>query len=118
MAFWDTAITGKLEWTIHRRCEDCEREEYAHGDGPLPEPMRTTYVDQCGLTRVSVEGAGSRPLRVRLMKVFRDDGAGLAEASSEVERLAGGGVIGTQSEMDLLAEKLRAAGAAVRLESV
>ncbi len=45
------------------------------------------------------------------MKVFRDDGAGLTEAKEAFEQLTGEGLTGTHAEMQLLAERLGAAGA-------
>lgn len=45
-----------------------------------------------------------------------DGGAGLAEASDAVRRLTEGGVTGTRPEMELLAGRLRDAGATVDLE--
>jgi hypothetical protein len=108
----ELVFSGRIEWSVHDRCDNCGFEVYECGDGVMPEPQRSMLIEQSGLSRVRAD-AGSRPLRVRLMKVFRDGGAGLAEASDAVERLTHDGVTGTRAEMELLAERLRAAGATV-----
>ena len=102
---------GDIEWSVHRECDGCGVGAYECGRGDTPEPLRAALVDQCGLAHLRVDDTGSRPLRVRLMKGFRDAGASLVEAREACERLAGEGMTGTHAEMQLLAERLGAAGA-------
>ena len=104
-------LHGGIEWSIHRRCDDCGVETDECGRGDTPEPLRAALIDQCGLARLRVDAAESRPLRVRLMKVLRDDGAGLTAAKKAFEQLTGEGLTGTHAEMQLMAERLGAAGA-------
>ncbi|MDG6105644.1 hypothetical protein Daura_13145 [Dactylosporangium aurantiacum] len=110
-----SVIHGGIEWSIHRACGGCGREAYECGRGDLPEGARAALVEQCGLTRVRAGGGVPGAARLKVMRVFRDGGAGLAEAAGAVERLAGEGLTGTRAEMELLAGRLRAAGAPVSL---
>ncbi len=106
-----SVVYGAIEWSIYRRCDDCASESYACGHGETPEPLRAALIDQCGPARLRIDRVESSPVRVRLMRVLRDGGAGLAEAKETLDRLTGEGVTGTRAEMELLAGRLSAAGA-------
>jgi hypothetical protein len=58
---------------------------------------------------------GATP-RLPILRVLRQDGNSLEEATVSYARLTGDGVTGTTAEMQLLASRLRATGTTTQLD--
>jgi hypothetical protein len=82
----------------------------------MPDDLRQVIVARDGLARLRGDPEVNNPLRVRLLKVFRQYGVSISEASDAYARLTDAGVTGTSAEMCLLARRLAAAGAVTELD--
>ncbi|WP_377475778.1 hypothetical protein [Plantactinospora endophytica] len=107
---------GRLAWTVSTRCSGCDAVTELCGWDEMPAVVRTALIARAGSVRLRVEPVAARPLRVRLLGVFRGQGATIGEASSAITALSTTGILGTPAEMELLAQRLTAAGASVSLE--
>jgi hypothetical protein len=85
------------------------------GRDEMPGHWRSILVAQDGLARVRADRRSSRPVKVRLLSVFRKQGATITEAIAAFESLTDAGIVGTPAEMRLLAGRLTSAGAIVSL---
>lgn len=81
----------------------------------MPGHWRNIVVAQDGLVRVRADRQSSQSLKVRLLSVFRKQGATIVEAIAAFKSLTDVGIVGTPAEMRLLAERLTSAGAIVSL---
>ncbi|NYF57750.1 hypothetical protein [Micromonospora purpureochromogenes] len=109
----ETVNGDRLAWAVSTRCSGCGSATELDGWGEMPAIVRTALAARVGLVRLRADPDASRPLRVRLLGVFRKHGATIGEAASAFAALTGSGILGTPAEMRLLAERLSAAGATV-----
>ena len=79
-------------------------------------PCPLVLVARVGLVQLQAEPDSSRVLRLRLLALFRRNGATIGEATEQTARLTGAGLIGTPAEMQLLANRLTTEGATVSLK--
>jgi hypothetical protein len=112
------AIEGDLVvWTTSLRCSGCGRTtETVEPGGMADKIVRQALVARVGLVQLQAEPDSSRVLRLRLLALFRRNGATVGEATEAYARLAGAGLIGTPAEMQLLANRLTTEGATVSLK--
>jgi len=107
---YEASIQGRLPWVIWCRCESCgDGGEEEFGWDETPSEVRQALLDQCGVFRLRVQ-PGEDLSRVRLMRVLRTEGAAVAEVSSRVDVLLSTGMSGTEVEMELMKDKLKAVG--------
>jgi hypothetical protein len=101
-------IVGKrLQWVLFHECPDGDEEEF--GWDETPPQLRQAILEQCGTYRLRLtQEPGSR--KVAVLKVLRDTGRSLSEASAALTELLGPGIAGTDVELQLLADRLREAG--------
>ncbi|MFI7650805.1 hypothetical protein ACIBTZ_32750 [Micromonospora sp. NPDC049460] len=81
----------------------------------MPAIERSALIARVGLVRLQADPDASRLIRVRLLRVFRKQGATIDEATSAFAALIGSGLLGTPAEMALLSNRLTAAGATLWL---
>ncbi|MEU4164762.1 hypothetical protein [Actinoplanes sp. NPDC026670] len=110
-----TVVGERIAWSVSLRCRQCGAAEEQCGWDVMPDHWREILVAQDGLARVHADLQSSRPLKVRLLSVFRDQGSTIAEALMAFKSLTGAGIVGTSAEMRLLARLLTNAGAIVSL---
>ncbi|WP_433832796.1 hypothetical protein ACQP2E_17060 [Actinoplanes sp. CA-015351] len=110
-----SVVGDRVAWSVSVRCGQCGDAEEQCGWEEMPGFWRDRLVDQEGLTRLRVDRESIEPMRVRLLSVFRRQGATIADAVEAVESLTGVGLFGTPAEMKLLATRLTGAGAFVSL---
>jgi hypothetical protein len=103
---------NRLQWTRDCRCSRCGTATAEVGWDETPADIRAALLDRWGAARV-VAADGSVP-QVPALRAFRAAGASIPEARAVAALLAGEGVTGTYVEMELLAQRLRARGVAVR----
>ncbi|GAA1557615.1 hypothetical protein GCM10009827_093180 [Dactylosporangium maewongense] len=108
----ESVIYGRIESSVSMQC-DCGAEGVACDWGPLIGIAREAFIARVGLARVHADPEVNRPVRVRLLAVFRRDGMTIAEAVDAYARLTGDGIIDTPAVTQLLADRLAAAGGAV-----
>ncbi|MFF5232869.1 hypothetical protein [Dactylosporangium sp. NPDC000521] len=108
----ESIVHGRVESSVWMRC-DCGAESVACGPGPLTGIAREAYLARVGLARVHADPGVNRAARVRLLAVLRQEGTTIAEAVDAYARLTGEGIAGTPAEVQLLADRLAAAGATV-----
>ncbi|MEV0570751.1 hypothetical protein [Dactylosporangium sp. NPDC050588] len=108
----ESVIYGRVESSVSMRC-DCGAASEACDWGPLTGIAREAFIARVGLVRVHADPEVNRPVRVRLLAVFRRDGMTIAEAVDAYARLTGDGITGTPAETQLLADRLAAAGGTV-----
>ncbi|MEV4134966.1 hypothetical protein AB0J72_22665 [Dactylosporangium sp. NPDC049742] len=111
---WVTEVLyyGRIERSVSTRCECGAAWEECGMDG-FSGIYREALVARVGLARVHADPEVNRPLRARLLVVFRRYGMTIAEAVDAYARLTGDGVTGTPAETQLLADRLAAAGGTV-----
>lgn len=112
----ETFDGDRLGWAVSTRCGGCGGVTERCGWDEMPDDVRRILVAQVGLVRLRVDPVAARPIRVRLLGVFRRQGATIAEASSTFAALTSGGILGTPAETRLLARRLTAVGAIVSLD--
>ena len=98
------------------RCE-CGHTSQACGSHDSPELIRQAVVETHGWSRIAP--VTPLPGLTVVMKVLRDGGLGqmtLADAKERAGPLLAGEQRGTRVELELLAERLRAAGVAAEVE--
>ncbi|MGI5175610.1 hypothetical protein ACQEVZ_04665 [Dactylosporangium sp. CA-152071] len=103
---------GHIESSVSTQC-DCGAASEACGRGPLTGIAREALIARVGLARVHADPEVNRPVRVRLLAVFRRDGMTIAEAVDAYARLTRDGITDTPAVTQLLADRLAAAGGAV-----
>jgi hypothetical protein len=109
-------VNGRLAWSISVECDRCSFRTEECGWDELPDGLRQLLLDRDGTARLRVEPEIGVTLRLPILRVLRRDGISLNEASETYTRLTGVGITGTTAEMQLLASRLRAVGAATQLD--
>ena len=99
---YETIIGRRLHWVMDHACPSGDVE--AMGWDETPDEWRQALLDQCGTYRLRLDGELTE--RIPVLRVLRR--AGLA-----LTTLDGEGLAGTEAELELLAARLRDAGAAV-----
>ncbi|MEU8607348.1 hypothetical protein AB0C29_05040 [Actinoplanes sp. NPDC048791] len=108
---YETIIDGRLHWVLTHECGDSFVE--AMGWDETPDDLRQALLDQCGTYRLRL----SREITgVAVMRVLRASGMSLAAVPEALAALTGPGRPGTEMELQLLAGRLRAAGASATVE--
>ncbi|WEH16840.1 hypothetical protein [Streptomyces sp. VNUA24] len=103
-------VDGRLRWDIESTCSACGF-AVAVCDGDLPSEQRQQLLAEHGPATLQVldESANS----VVIMRVLRAElGIDLIDAKAVLRRVLSGGYSGTLPELELLAQKLQAAGIA------
>jgi hypothetical protein len=111
---YETIIDGRLHWVLTHDCGDTFVE--AMGWHETPDDLRQALLDQCGTYRLRLSGEITG--RVAVMRVLRRSGTSLAAVPEALAALTGPGRPGTEMELQLLAGRLRAAGASATVERV
>jgi hypothetical protein len=111
----ETVDGDRLAWAVSTRCRGCGSATELDGWGELPAIERSALIARVGLVRLRADPDASRLIRVRLLRVFRKQGATIDEATSAFAALIGSGLLGTPAEMALLSNRLTAAGATLWL---
>jgi hypothetical protein len=109
-------VQHRLEWSVSVRCE-CGHTSVACGSDDSPELIRQALVEAHGWSRIAP--VTPLPSLAAVMRVLRQGELGqmtLAEAKERAGRLLAGEQRGTRVELELLAERLRAAGVAAEVE--
>jgi hypothetical protein len=110
-----TVVEERIAWSVSLRCRRCGDAEEQCGWDEMPGHWRNILVAQDGLVRVCADRQSSQSVKVRLLSVFRKQGATIAEAIAAFESLTDVGIVGTSAEIGLLAGRLTSAGAIVSL---
>ncbi|MGW4942938.1 hypothetical protein ACWEOZ_15290 [Actinoplanes sp. NPDC004185] len=111
---YETIIDGRLHWVLTHDCGDGFVE--AMGWDETPGDLRQALLDQCGTYRLRLVRESTA--KVAVMKVLRARGTSLAAVPESLAALTGDGMPGTETELQLLAGRLRAAGASATVERV
>jgi hypothetical protein len=107
---YETILQGRLQWVIWCRCETCGDEGAEEfGWDETPAEVRKALLDQCGVFRLRAQPVRDFP-RVPVMKLFRADGATVADVSATVDALLTTGLLGTEMEMELIKMRLATVG--------
>jgi hypothetical protein len=109
-------VDGRLAWSISFACDRCSFRTEECGWDELPDGLRRLLLDRDGTARLRVNPEIGATLRLSILRVLRQDGTTLTEATVGYARLTGVGVTGTTAEMQLLASRLRAIGTATQLD--
>lgn len=110
---WETVVGDRVEWGVSMRCPACGAALEMHDAGEIGGVYRAALVAHAGLVTVHADPAVNRPLRPRLLAVFRRYGTSLPDAVTAYTSLTGDGITGTPGQSRLLANRLTAAGATV-----
>jgi hypothetical protein len=110
---YETIIDGRLHWVLTHDCGDSFVE--AMGWDETPGDLRQALLDQRGTYRLRLprEITG-----VAVMQVLRGSGTSLADVPEALAALTGPGMPGTETELQLLAGRLHAAGASAAVDRV
>jgi hypothetical protein len=105
---YELIVGRRLQWVLRHECPDGDVEEF--GWDETPTQLRRAILDRHGTYRLRLtHDPGGR--RVAVLKVLRDTGRSLSGASEALAELLGPGIPGTEVELQLLAGRLREAGA-------
>jgi hypothetical protein len=112
------AIDGdRVVWSTVLRCNGCGHTiETSEPATKIDTVRRRALIARVGLVRLQADPTTSRPLRRRLLALFRKNGAAIGETAEAYARLTGAGLSGTPAEMQLLANQLATEGATVTLK--
>jgi hypothetical protein len=103
---YETIIGRRLHWVMDHPCPTGDVE--AMGWDETPDEWRQALLHQCGTYRLRLNGELTE--RIPVWRVLRRAGLTLAAIDGE-------GLAGTEAELELLAARLRDAGAAVSVVS-
>lgn len=107
---YETIVNGRLHWVLTHDCPDGLTESM--GWDETPEELRQAIITQCGTYRLRfARDVGDA--RVAVMKVLHGTGVAMSDLPATLAALAGAGMPGTEAESELLAGRLRDAGADV-----
>ncbi|MCW3818147.1 hypothetical protein ONA91_27225 [Micromonospora sp. DR5-3] len=99
-------VGDRLHWADECHCPHCGAAWVTCGWDDTPAEIREALIAQRGLARLTVEGTPTHS-RVALLKVFREAGASLPEATAAAQRAVTTGIEGTRTELALLAQRLQ-----------
>jgi hypothetical protein len=113
-----SVVGDRLAWSVSVGCPSCGDAEEECGWDEMPAAARDLLIARVGLVRLRAGAEASRPVRTRLLTVFRRDGATIEAALAGYRALTSDGIVGTPAESRLLAARLTAEGAVVSLDPV
>jgi hypothetical protein len=111
-----TVVNGRLAWSISFACDRCSFRTEECGWDELPHGLRQLLLARDGTARLRLKSEIGAAPRLPILRVLRQDGTSLTEATTYYARLTGAGLTGTTAEMQLLADRLHAIGAGTQLD--